>query len=142
MNLIISDYHRREDYVELLIKKYNPDRILCLGDSESEDYFLMSNGILSVKGNCDYNDLPLKIVIEINGKRVLMIHGHQHGVKFGLDRLYYLALQEHCDYVFYGHTHVPHKEIIDGITFFNPGALLYGEYALMDDDFNIELKML
>ena len=54
MILVISDYHKNEDKVLSLIKKYNPEYILCCGDGESEDDFYKNNNIISVKGNCDY----------------------------------------------------------------------------------------
>ena len=101
MILIISDYHRREDYVLDLIEKYKPERILCLGDSESESDFLQRNNILSVKGNCDYIDLPTVLTVDIEGNKVLMTHGHLYGVRFDLTRLYYLGLENHVEYVFY-----------------------------------------
>lgn len=133
MILIISDYHHRENKVLDLIEKYHPDRIFCLGDSESEMWFLDQNNILAVKGNCDYIDLPINRIIEVDGKRFLLTHGHQYGVRFSLDRLYYLALENKADYVLYGHTHYQKLEIIDGITFLNPGALLNDKYALYED---------
>ena len=139
MVLIISDYHHREDRVLDLIEKYHPDRIYNLGDSESEPDFLMRNNIISVKGNCDYIDLPNILKIEYNGINILMTHGHLHGVRYDLLRLKMLSKEMNCEYCFYGHTHSQRKEIIDGILFLNPGSLLNGHYALMDEKGNIEL---
>ena len=134
MVLIISDYHKREDKVLSLIEKYHPDRIFNLGDSESDDYFLMRNNILSVKGNCDYINLPTLLTVDFNGIKILLTHGHLYQVKFGLLRLKLLAKEQHCQYCFFGHTHSQFMEVVDGILFLNPGSLINGHYALMDDD--------
>lgn len=133
MILIISDYHHQEAKVLDLIDKYNPERVICLGDSESEEYFLLQNNILSVKGNCDYINLPTLLTIDIDGNKTLLTHGHLYGVRFDLNRLYYLALENNCRYVFFGHTHVQYLNIIEGITFLNPGSLLNNNYAIMEN---------
>ena len=115
MVLIISDYHRREDKVLALIEKYHPDRIFNLGDSESDDYFLMQNNILSVKGNCDYINLPNILTVDFNGIKILLTHGHLYQVKFSLLRLKLLAKEQSCQYCFFGHTHRQYMGIVDGI---------------------------
>ena len=67
MILIISDYHKEEEKVLSLIKTITPDTVLCLGDGESKEEFYLENNIISVKGNCDYANLPLVKVFEDNG---------------------------------------------------------------------------
>ena len=80
MILIISDYHKQEEKVLNLISTLNPSHIICCGDGESDMEFYTKNNIISVKGNCDYIDLPLTSVIEIDGKRILVTHGHLYNV--------------------------------------------------------------
>jgi len=139
MILIISDYHHQESKVLDLINKYHPDRILCLGDTESEISFIENNNITSVKGNCDYIDLPKVRTVTIKGINIVMTHGHEYSVINGLNRLYYLAKEKQATFAFYGHTHIQKMETYDGITFLNPGSVLEDNYALMDDNFNITL---
>lgn len=139
MILIISDYHKREDKVLELIRKYNPTHTICCGDGESDEEFYTKNNIISVKGNCDYINLPLLSVIEIEGKRILVTHGHLYNVHFDIFKLYMLAKENNANYVLYGHTHNQMVEEYEGITFINPGALKDGNYALLDN-FNIILR--
>ena len=139
MILIISDYHKREDEVLSLIKQYNPSHILCCGDGESDLSFYRENNIISVKGNCDYANLPLVKIVEIEGKKILITHGHMHDVYFDIFKLYLLAKESNVDYVLYGHTHNQILEEYEGVTFINPGALKDGNYALLDN-WNIELR--
>ena len=133
MILIISDYHHREEKVLALIEKYKPERIFNLGDSCSEQYFLEQNNILSVKGNCDYIDLPLVLNVKVGNMQILMTHGHLYGVRYDLQRLYYLALENKANYVFFGHTHEQLLITKDGITFLNPGSLVNDNYAILDN---------
>lgn len=139
MILIISDYHKREDKVLELIRKYNPTHTICCGDGESDEEFYTKNNIISVRGNCDYVNLPSLSVIEIEGKRILVTHGHLYNVHFDIFKLYMLAIENKADYVLYGHTHNQMVEEYEGITFINPGALKDGNYALLDN-FNIILR--
>lgn len=131
MILIISDYHKKENEVLNLIKELNPEHVLCCGDGESELDFYSENNIISVKGNCDYVSLPLTKVIEIEGKRFVIVHGHNHDVYFDVFKLYLLAKSENCDYVLYGHTHKQYYEEYEGVTIINPGALKEGNYAFI-----------
>ena len=139
MILVISDYHKDEDKVLSLIKKYNPEHILCCGDGESEDDFYKNNNIISVKGNCDYANLPMVLTVEVEGKRILLAHGHLHNVYFDIFKLYLLAKEANATYVCYGHTHQQMLEEYEGIYFINPGALKDDNYALIKED-KISLK--
>ena len=132
MILIVSDYHKKEDALLELINKYNPEYTLCCGDGESDDEFYTKNNIISVKGNCDYANLPLVKVVEIKDKKFLLTHGHLYDVYFDIFKLYLLAKEHNADYVLYGHTHMQLLEEYEGVTFLNPGALKEDNYALIN----------
>lgn len=132
MILIISDYHGHEQEVIKLIERHKPDYVLCCGDGQSSDEFYQNHHILSVLGNCDTAKLPLIWSGTLENQDILMTHGHLYAVYFDLNKLYYLALEHHAKYVFYGHTHIQKLEEFEGITFLNPGAILDGNYALLD----------
>ncbi len=134
MILIISDYHKYEDKVLDLINKYKPHHILCCGDGESEDEFYIENKIISVKGNCDFADLPLVKIVEIADKKYLITHGHLYDVYFDIFKLYLLTIENKVDYVLYGHTHKQYIEEYEGVIFINPGALKDDNYVLIDND--------
>lgn len=132
MILIISDYHKQEDKVLNLIDLYKPQYILCLGDGESDEAFYQKYNIISVRGNCDFNNLPLVEKIEILGKRFILTHGHLYDVHFDVYKLYLLAKQNDAEIVCFGHTHQSYFEEYDGVKIVNPGALKDGNYALFD----------
>lgn len=89
--------------------------------------------VSAVFGNMDYPAtkarMPAKIVHDVEGVRVGLIHGH--GVSGDvLDRQDYDAMHDYVqaqfdepvDCIVYGHTHAAKNEERDGILFFNPGT--------------------
>ena len=98
-----------------LPKNYRPKEVIQLANS-------IKDKIIMVKGNCeaevDQMVLDFKIfnskIIKHNGYKLHLVHGHH------LDT----NKNNYCegDIVFYGHTHVSKKEIINGITYINPGS--------------------
>lgn len=133
MILVISDYHGREQKVLDLIDRYVPNYVLCCGDGQSKEEFYLDNNIISVGGNCDVANLDLVKIVEIEGYRILMTHGHMYQIYLNVDRLYYLAKENNCNLVLYGHTHIQKLEEYDGITFLNPGAILDDNFALISE---------
>ena len=133
MILIVSDYHKNEEALLNLISKYKPQYILCCGDGESNDEFYLNNNIISVKGNCDYANLPLIKALDIFDMKIIMTHGHLHNVYFDTFKLYLLAKEQNRDYVLFGHTHQQMLDEYDGVKFINPGALKDGHYAIICD---------
>lgn len=67
---------------------------------------------------------PLVLCYEIGGVRMLMTHGHLHGVKSaGQDRLLREAREKNARAVLFGHTHVALcYRTDDGILVLNPGS--------------------
>ncbi|MBS7525597.1 metallophosphoesterase [Fusibacter paucivorans] len=125
---IISDTHgnmsKVTHYLEENLNFF--DEIWHLGDFIKDTEQLkqkFGRPMIAVKGNCDfYQSGPEEIVREIDGKRVLLCHGHHHSVKSSLMNLYYYAVQQNVDVVCFGHTHVPVNEREEGILCFNPGS--------------------
>ncbi len=129
--LILSDSHGRNENVEKAIKKAKKsgkiDLMVHLGDV-GYDHLAIERmaGVPTymVAGNNDYGGFLRDMsVIYIGGHKVLLTHGHRQNVHFGLERLGYLALENDCDIVMYGHTHVPLLEEDEDITFLNPGSI-------------------
>lgn len=88
--------------------------------------------IASVRGNCDgfslACDAPSERLVELLGVKILLMHGHTHGVKDGdTQRLYRYAAARGADILMFGHTHLPFEQSdeIDGkrIYLFNPGSI-------------------
>ncbi len=77
-----------------------------------------------VKGNCDQFGIDEKI-IDIDGVKILLVHGHNQGVKSGYLTLQLYAKEKACNVVIFGHTHIPFISQEEGILMINPGSCSY-----------------
>ena len=90
--LVISDTHGDIFTAKKLIEQYPQiDGLIHLGDNYKDAYIIKVNhpdlNVLMVPGNCDFvYDTPPELVFEIEGKRILMTHGHLYNVKSGIER--------------------------------------------------------
>lgn len=104
------------------------DLIIHLGDFvslELVDYLKSFNNFFGIAGNHDPQTvksiLPRKDIVEVNGKRLGLLHGywfpffcqHRSLAKFKKDKV---------DAILYGHTHIIRNEMVNNILFFNPGS--------------------
>ena len=118
---VVSDNHGDEDCLQKVLSD-NPacDYYFHLGDSMRDPKEI--EPFISVKGNNDwYYDYPKKRIIELEGHRILMIHGD--GYTYSMNAFCFLAQQENCDMVLFGHTHMFFDEMYNGIHFINPGSI-------------------
>ena len=117
------------------------DRILHAGDINSRqvlDQLAEVAPVEAVAGNADLfkHRLPLTRVIEIEGKRIGLVHGHGGWARylrgkvrdrFGYDEEHYLKIvQGSCgavDAIVFGHTHRYYRAERSGILLFNPGPI-------------------
>lgn len=143
--LIVSDSHGSSYEIvrawDRQVKR--PDYLIHCGDGAS-DLSGWENEenlrIVRVRGNCDFflgkeSDVPRETILECEGHRILITHGHLHSVKSGYSRLIADAVSEGCDIALFGHTHDPYGECISegeevgGVILprpfylFNPGSI-------------------
>ncbi len=77
----------------------------------------------AVLGNGDYAlDGPRQVTLQLAGRKVMLVHGHQHDVKRGLTRLVQGARSLAPDAVVFGHTHVAGIFHEQGLLLINPGS--------------------
>ncbi len=156
--LVFSDSHGRVSYIDEMMK-----RVMACGGERSAHVLFLGDGLLdlarakeldgqsvvAVRGNCDMlgADEPEARIIGLGKYRVLMMHGHTQGVKYGLTQALAFAVRSEVDLLLFGHTHQPFaKELPKGETYegvhmpkrlcvFCPGALkdgCFGSIALTD----------
>lgn len=140
--LVVSDSHGSTDTLRDVLIGYSAraDMIVHLGDGE-KDYndLIKLNPVETcfVRGNCDFaSSAPDTKLIEANGKRIFMTHGHCYCVKHGLSSLKSAARSQNADIALFGHTHTALCEYEDGLYIINPGSLcrhcLRPSFALID----------
>ena len=132
--LIASDAHvpdREREVpkpVKELIESEAPfDLVLYAGDLTGPEVLEWLKGlgdeVKVVRGNMDYLPLPEKEVVEVEGKRVLLLHGHQVRPRGNLDALSALASSEGAEVIVHGHLHKPLIKVHRGVLHLNPGSL-------------------
>lgn len=144
--LVISDSHGHYPTFEKIVRDYGEkcDALIFCGDgvcdiarllyTAKSDKKLMScipPVIAAVRGNCDPATYPLDngslyfsdmIELCVNGRNLLIVHGHMQNVDFGVESLGLEMQVSDCKTGFYGHTHVAKEDNIKGYTFVNPGS--------------------
>lgn len=134
--LIFSDSHGAVHSMRRVIESHQgATHILFCGDGlcdiDALEKEFPSRVFLSVRGNCDgflsAFDVPTERVIELCGLRILMMHGHTHGVKGSYGVAASHAAKENADILLFGHTHIPYEGWLTvnekRIHLFNPGSI-------------------
>lgn len=144
--LLISDSHGKKSCLNELINNPIYDYIFHMGDGSENDLgtAIYDSRVVYVKGNCDYFcDGAITQTLYLCDKKILITHGHEYKVKYGMETLSYFAKANGYQLVCFGHTHIQTDITIDGIRFINPGALKNGEYAELivnNDDIKVIFK--
>ncbi len=130
---IMSDSHGDMKQVEKAVQDMGQvDYILHAGDHYRDALALrekIQTKVVGVGGNCDLMmQTPKQHIGKYGGKKLLLIHGHQYGVKRGLQSLVAHAKQRRIDMVVFGHTHIPTVEEMDKVLLFNPGSVAFPRY--------------
>ncbi len=128
---VLSDthFHHFNEVPSSLLESLKAfDMVIHLGDFVNEElveYFRTFNNFYGIAGNHDPQSvkkiLPKTDVIEINGKRLGLLHGYWFPF-FCQQRSLAKFKNDKVDAILYGHTHVIRNEMVDDILFFNPGS--------------------
>lgn len=126
--VVVSDTHGSTDTIIKNIRSMErPDMIFHLGDY-IEDGIKIRDALdihtIMVRGNGDFGKRKFEDeqIIEIMGRRIFLTHGHKYNVRFGVQNLFYRAMEVQADVVLYGHTHIAKILDNEGILIMNPGS--------------------
>jgi len=82
--------------------------------------------VRAVCGNVDgpelQRELPLSLVLEFEGHKIGLTHGHGGEPGKTTERVLELMAGEECDCIVFGHSHQPYQGWHDGTLLFNPGS--------------------
>ncbi|GAA5414424.1 metallophosphoesterase family protein [Ureaplasma ceti] len=121
--LVVSDIHGYGYLLDEVIELEQPDLVLLAGDHCLKPEFLDERHIVYVAGNND-DWGPERLVINLNGMRVGLIHGHkQFSFTHWETKLENEFAEDNVDLIIYGHSH---KESFDNYKkpyILNPGSL-------------------
>lgn len=145
--LILSDSHNNKKNLDSIVPiiRDEIDLIIHAGDNFRDSVYLSKNTnkpVFSVVGNCDMENLEEELVFEVEGHMFFLTHGHKYGVKYGLDRIVSVGMENGADIVIFGHTHIKESKKISNMEVINPGSLSLPRdgyeksYVIMDIDKN------
>lgn len=122
--LVLSDSHGLTRRVETIANRHEVDLKIHCGDSELRADAKQLQDFTVVRGNCDLEtSFPEDEIIDIDGLRLFITHGHLYGIKQSFMQLQYRALEVEADLVLFGHSHIAYSEQIDDQLFINPGSI-------------------
>lgn len=128
--LVLSDTHGDIEKAEKAIKD-NKDAnvVIHLGDyfRDAEKLSGMFPGIRIeyIYGNSDFmiGDVPAEKLLNLEGKKIFITHGHRYSVKWDYDKLHKKAEELGVDLLLFGHTHVSDMIRKKNYILMNPGSI-------------------
>ncbi|MBP5519662.1 MAG: YfcE family phosphodiesterase [Treponema sp.] len=144
--LIISDSHENYPVFEKIVRRYGAkcdavvfcgdgicdiSRLLYAAQTDSKLMECVPPVIAAVKGNCDPSSYPLDsaslyfselVELKVNGQIIMISHGHNQSVDFGLETFGLEMQVSESRIGFYGHTHIAREDNINGYKMVNPGS--------------------
>ncbi len=129
--IVISDTHGRLPDNEILWEAFdNADFIFHLGDGAKEIEKLKAaypDKVRFVYGNWDGITNQCEEVVEIEGVKFFLTHGHNYKVKSSDLNLQMKCLELGVDCCLYGHVHRPQITEYGNLKLINPGSLTYSK---------------
>ena len=149
--LVLSDSHGRLGLMLDAMERERPQRVFFLGDNYQDGQALADAypevPVDRVLGNCDFCAGPDELLVEVEGVRFLLTHGHRYYVKSRTDRIVDAAKEKGAAVVCFGHTHEALNMPERGVWLLNPGTAGgirsrpgYGVILVNDGTFRIDLK--
>ncbi len=125
---VMSDSHGLLHYAQQAVGAMGKiDLLLHAGDryrDASKIIVPASVPVHAVVGNCDaLNDEPVEKLLELEGIKLLLTHGHVYQVHSGLSKLLHRAAELNVAVVVFGHTHIAGYEWYENLLLFNPGSI-------------------
>lgn len=126
--LIMSDSHGDTKRFDKVIDAFSPHMIIHLGDVEKDVNYLEDVypqiPLHAVVGNNDpWCRRCAEKVIEVEGIKIFLTHGHLYGVWDGGCRVAQRAEELGCSVALFGHSHIPVNEVFGTVRAFNPGSI-------------------
>ncbi|AKL93982.1 metallophosphoesterase YsnB [Clostridium aceticum] len=127
---VLGDSHGQTENIDWAMESIaaeDIDYIIHTGDNFDDMKYIAENSdvkTIGVRGNYDTHPEGKDELLETFGeKKFFVTHGHRYGVKYGLEKIFYRGKELEADVVIFGHSHVPHYSIEEGMILLNPGSI-------------------
>jgi hypothetical protein len=125
--LVLSDSHGNIENMVQAVSDTDPDMIIHLGDCWADAERLKAKigdiQMEQVPGNCDCRQEPEERILLVEGKKIMICHGHTRNVKSSYINLQYAAQERRVDAALFGHTHRIFYGTHNRIVYLNPGTI-------------------
>jgi len=130
--LVLADSHHDFACLVPVLRKQagKADQIFHLGDGVEDLREAAFRGritlprVEAVRGNGDAEPgLPYRRLVELEGRKALLVHGHHEDVYSGPGRVVAAAQAAGADLALFAHTHRPFYEEYKGVLVLNPGSI-------------------
>jgi hypothetical protein len=122
--LVMSDTHGLVEPVKNVLRNHAFSMVIHCGDYCTDGKSPPFDQMVKVKGNCDLDQSsPDEQIVEWDGLKLFVVHGHTYKVKSTPMPLFYRSLELGVHICCFGHTHVPFCKQREGVLFLNPGSL-------------------
>ena len=136
---VFSDSHGRGAAMAAAVDQYRPDAVFFLGDGVRDAETIRQKHpemrFIILRGNCDHDySYPEDAILKLEGVGIFAAHGHNHAVKYGLDKFCNSVWCSGSRLGLYGHTHRALWEEFRGMQILNPGSIgdrLHPTFALV-----------
>ncbi len=140
---VFSDTHGNIKDMREAVVRFSPlDKIVHLGDGVRDGGMVAREAAIhfhGVRGNEEYGtDLPEVVLLEAEGWRLLLTHGHQMNInpyypkdvwEQDLRDMAAWVKEKGADALLFGHAHTPVLQRVNGIILCNPGDQYIGSTA-------------
>ena len=124
---VLSDSHGQiPDWSVIDQKLGRVDMLIHCGDGYRDGQDIahyLNKPIVQVLGNNDFCEGSQEEIINIMRYKILVSHGHYHGVRHERERLASYAASQGASIACFGHTHRYEYTLANNIHLFNPGNL-------------------
>lgn len=125
---VVSDTHGKPEFLRKALEQMGHIDLLIHAGDHYRDALNISKEtgikVIAVAGNCDPGSGgPEEQVMELEGRRIMVTHGHLYGVKSGHERLVQLLREGRYDLVIFGHSHESELTVLPQGYLMNPGSL-------------------
>lgn len=125
---VFSDSHGETRHMADAVAAHQPDCVIFLGDGVRDAEQVRAahpeTRFVILRGNCDHDfSYDDRALLKLEGVGIFAAHGHEHGVKYGLDQFCTSVLCSGASLGLYGHTHRPLWQEVRGMQIVNPGSI-------------------
>ena len=140
--IVFSDSHNNISRMEKVLSGIiGVDAVIHAGDGllDLDEIAINYPNIrfFGVRGNCDSTPAKGEMMLDFDGKKIFVTHGHLYSVKSEIEWEYQTIRDKGrelgADAVVFGHTHIPYNMNWGDIVVMNPGSIKYeGTYGVIE----------